>query len=326
VSSSYLGFDAFCSILEEAKPLGLSAVKLTGGEPLLHPGISDIIDRIRLEGIALTMETNGVLCTSEIAKKIAACRAPFVSVSLDGVDAATHEWVRGVKGCYGAALAGIKNLVGAGIRPQVIMTVMRHNIGQMEAMIELAGSLGAGSVKFNIVQPTERGKKLHDRGETLSIEELVALGERMEARPPEPSNVRVHYGHPPAFRRLGRMFGETGCGCGICGIKGILGVLADGSYALCGIGESIPELVFGNVRRDRLVDVWSKTPVIRELQDGLPGKLEGICSACLMKDICLGSCIAQNYYRSTNLWSPFWYCEEAFKKNLFPSSRLNENI
>ncbi len=41
-----------------------------------------------------------------------------------------------------------------------------------------------------------------------------------------------------------------------------------------------------------------------------------------MKGRCLGSCVAQNYYRSGSLWAPFWFCEEADAAGLFPPSRL----
>jgi SynChlorMet cassette radical SAM/SPASM protein ScmF len=117
------------------------------------------------------------------------------------------------------------------------------------------------------------------------------------------------------------MYGRGGAGCSICGINGILGVLANGSYALCGIGETVPELVFGHASKDALSDVWSGNPVLREIREGLPRRLGGICGKCLMKGICLGSCIAQNYYRDRDLWAPNWYCEEAARLGLFPDSR-----
>ena len=101
-------------------------------------------------------------------------------MSLDGSDAATHEWMRGVEGCFDAAIRGIKNLVDAGLRPQVIMSLLRRNKDQMEGVVRLAESLGAGSVKFNMVQPTARGERLHEAGETLSLEELVQLGQWVE--------------------------------------------------------------------------------------------------------------------------------------------------
>ncbi len=124
------------------------------------------------------------------------------------------------------------------------------------------------------------------------------------------------------------MFGDNGDGCGTCGILGILGVLANGSYALCGIGQTVSELVFGNAIKDRLEDVWDNNPVLKGLRKGLPDRLEGVCGECLMKNRCLGNCIAQNYYRSRNLWAPLWFCEEAARLGIFPESRMwmRENV
>jgi len=321
-----LSVDRFQSIIKQAKPLGLSGVKLTGGEPLLHPEIRELIRIVKEENLGLTIETNGVLCTEEMVREIVSTkidnRLPFVSVSLDGADPETNEWVRGVKGCFQAAIEGIKNLVAAGFRPQVIMTLMRRNKDQMEAIVRLAESLGAGSVKFNIMQPTARGEEMHHRGEALTIDEYVELGRWVENGLSSSTKLRLIYHHPTAFRPLGKMFGETGDGCSRCGIFGILGVLANGSYALCGIGETVPELVFGHVDTLPLADVWNNHPILIEIREGLPNRLEGICGDCLMKSLCLGSCIAQNYYSSKNLMAPFWYCEEAREKGLFPETRL----
>ncbi len=318
-----LEMDLFRSIIQQAKPLGLSGVKLTGGEPLLHPDIYEMLDVIRSEEIGLTVETNGVLCTPGLAKKMkATCENPFVSVSIDGSDPETHEWVRGVEGCFDEALNGIRNLVNAGFRPQIIMSIMKRNKDQMESVVRLAEALGAGSVKFNLIQPTARGEKMHESGETLTIQELVELGEWVENTLSASTPLRLIYSHPAAFKPLGRMLGSNGDGCGVCGIFGIIGVLGNGSYALCGIGETVSEMVFGHAGKDRLEDVWNNTPILNEIREGLPKRLDGICGDCLMKKMCLGSCIAQNYYRSKNLWAPFWYCEEAKKAGIFPETRV----
>jgi SynChlorMet cassette radical SAM/SPASM protein ScmF len=317
-----LDFDLFRSIVEQAKPLGLSGVKLTGGEPLLHSQIHEILEFVRISGLRLTVESNGLLCTPELARKMAACNNSFVSVSLDSADAETHEWVRGVPGCFEAALEGIRNLVKAGLRPQIIMAIMRRNRDQMEAVVRLAESLDAGSVKFNVVMPTARGEKMHESGETLTIKELVDLGIWVENTLSACTSLKLYYSHPLAFRPLSKMFGNNGNGCGVCGIVGILGVLGNGSYALCGIGETVAELTFGHAAKDRLEDVWNNTPVLMELREGLPHRFEGICGDCLMKGRCLGSCIAQNYYRSKDIWAPFWYCEEAQRKGIFPKPRI----
>jgi SynChlorMet cassette radical SAM/SPASM protein ScmF len=322
--NSYPALDVnlFKSIIEQAKPLGLTGVKLTGGEPLLHPDVKEILEHIQTEDLRLVVETNGVLCTLELAKKMAACKDPFVSVSLDGAEAKTHEWVRGVKGCFDQAIDGLRNLASAGLRPQVIMTIMRHNKEQMEPMVRVAENMGAASVKFNILQPTVRGERMHLAGEALDIEELVDLGKWVENTLSAATYLNLYYDHPMAFRPLGKMFAQNGDGCGTCGILSILGVLANGSYALCGIGETVSDLVFGHAGIEILEHIWTNTPLLKEIREKLPHRLKGICGDCLMKERCLGSCLAQNYYRSKSLWEPFWFCEEAHNRGLFPETRI----
>jgi SynChlorMet cassette radical SAM/SPASM protein ScmF len=319
-----LPVELFEKIIAEAGPLGLATVKLTGGEPLLHPQIHEILERIKARDIALSMETNGVLCTPGLAKEIMACKTPFIAVSLDGADAETHEHVRGVPGSFDGAIAGIKNLVKAGAKPQIMMTIMRDNVGQMEDVVSLAESLGAGSVKFNLVQPTGRGEKMTAAGETLRIEELIRLGSWVENTLSSSTALTLYYHQPPAFRPLSKLFGKDGTGCMNCTILGILGVLPDGSYALCGIGTHVPDLIFGQAAAHRLEDVWENAPVLRELRESIPHRFEGICSACFMKNFCLASCIAQNYYRSKSLWAPFWFCAEAHENGLFPATRISD--
>ncbi len=315
-----LPVELFETAIREAKPLGLSGVKLTGGEPLLHPHFMRLLEIVRREELGLTIETNGLLCTPEIAAEIAKSPNRFVSVSIDGADAETHEWVRGAPGSFDAARQAVNNLVAAGIRPQLIFTVMRSNAGQVDAMVRMAEELGADSVKFNVVQPTARGEKLHDVQKTLNVAELVALGRHVERELAPRTNLGVVFDYPPAFRALNRIAG--GDGCGVCGILGILGVIASGRYALCGIGEQVPDLVFGEVGKDRLQEVWRENAILKALRGGLPGRLEGVCSQCLMKRRCLGSCVAQNYYRKGTLWAPNWFCEQAEEAGLFPASRL----
>jgi SynChlorMet cassette radical SAM/SPASM protein ScmF len=318
--------ELFRHIVSQAKPLGLSGVKLTGGEPLMHPRFGEVLEIIRQEAVELTVETNGVLCSTEMVQDLRRSNLRHISVSLDGADADTHEWVRGVKGCFDAAVSGIQNLVAAGIRPQIIMSLMRRNVGQIERFVLLAESLGASSVKFNIVQPTARGIKMYRAGETLSIENLVKLGDWVENHLSSSVGIRLYYSHPMAFRSLGRMYGRQGDGCGNCNITHILGVLADGSYALCGIGMTVQEMIFGHAERDTLADVWKRTPILNEVRKGLPGRLGGICGDCLMKGVCRGYCLAQNFNNTRNLWAPFWYCEEARRLGIFPESRQKEQV
>jgi len=317
-----LSLDVFNSILEQAISLGLKGVKLTGGEPLMHPGITEILKIIYNHELTLAIETNGVLCTTELAKEITNGKNAFVSVSIDGTDARTHEWIRGIKGCFNAALEGIKNLVNVGIKPQIIMTVMRSNSTQLEKMVRMAESLGVESIKFNLVQPTGRGKKLNEEGDALTLNEIFKIGEWVNNTLSLSTKVDLFFDIPPAFQSMAKMFGKSGRGGNKCGIKEIIGVLSSGHYALCGIGTHMTELIFGDATKDRLEDIWKNNEILIELREGIPSRFEGICGRCHLHRLCAGTCIAQNYYRSKSLWKAFWMCEEAYNVGIFPKSRI----
>jgi len=314
-----LPLELFEMAIREAKPLGLSGVKLTGGEPFLHPDIKRMLKIVRREELGLIIESNGILCTPELASEVAKSENRFVSISLDGADVATHEWVRGIKGSFDQAKRAVQNLVAVNIRPQIIMSIMRCNADQIKDMVRLAEDLGASSVKFNIVQPTGRGEMIHNDTNGLEVLELIELGRWVDTELSPHTQLTLHFDYPLAFRPLSRI--AQGNDAAICGILGILGVIPTGHYALCGIGEHLPELVFGRVGIDSLSTVWRRSAALLALRDGLPRELFGICSKCLMNHRCLGSCVAQNFYRTGELLAPYWFCEQADGLGLFPDTR-----
>lgn len=304
--------------VREAKPLGLSSVKLTGGEPLLHPGFREIVSFICDEGLRIIIETNGTLVdldTANFLKK--AENVQFISVSLDGARAETHEYMRRVKGSYESAVTGIKNLVDQAFRPQLICTLYKRNVSQIEEVVELATSLGCGSVKFNHVQQVGRGEGFfNDQG--LNVAEIIRIYRWLEKNVVKKSKIPIHFDIPFAFSTIRRLVKDA---LGRCSVKNILGILSGGELSLCGIGVTVPELIFGNIQKNTLRDVWSKSPGLRVLREQIPDQLEGICSECLHKDFCKGNCVAQNYHVCQKFNAPYQFCQSAEALGLFPTSR-----
>jgi SynChlorMet cassette radical SAM/SPASM protein ScmF len=310
----------FAAAVGEAMPLGLHAIKWTGGEPTIHPDFDRLLEIQKEHGLGGRLETNGMQVTAELAQLLRECGVTAVSVSLDGATAGVHDAVRNVPGGFDRTLAGISYLVEAGFRPGLIMSMMRTNISELEALLDLAVEIGAGDVKLNIVQPTLRGAVLHEAGEDLSVEEILKLNQRLQKEIQPRYELPIFLDVPMAFKPLGNLV--EGAGLTSCGILGILGLLADGHYALCGVGEHIPELVYCQAGIGRLAEIWSGHLLLQELREGLPKDLKGVCRDCLMKKVCLGSCVAMNYQQGQGLLASYWFCEAARAENLFPESRL----
>jgi len=293
-------------------------VKLTGGEPLLHPQFRALIRLIGDEGIRIMIETNGTLIDDDLAVFLKGIpQVSFISVSLDGVTAEAHEAIRGVHGSHERTLAGIRSLVRSGFKPQVICSLHRGNKDQMGDMVKLAVEFGCGSVKFNNIQRMGRGEEfIKDMG--LDVSEILDLHRFLEKEIIPDSPIRVYFDIPMAFYSIGRLMRDSSCRCSLLNI---LGILATGEISLCGVGVTTPELIFGHLAQDDLAEVWNRNPILALMRRQIPAELEGVCSRCLHRDICLGNCIANNFYLTRKLNAPYTYCEQAREQGFFPLAR-----
>jgi len=126
-----------------ATKLGISKVKLTGGEPLLRPDILQIVKGISELGAVhdLSMVTNGTILAplAEALKKEGLDR---VNVSIPSLKPETYTWLTG--GNSTNAIGGIKAAVKAGLYPVKLNMLVLKGINEKEipVMIDFAGRNG----------------------------------------------------------------------------------------------------------------------------------------------------------------------------------------
>jgi SynChlorMet cassette radical SAM/SPASM protein ScmF len=311
-----LRFEEVKDIFLQGKALGMSGVKLSGGEPLLFSYIKPLIRFLGKEKIKIILETNGTLLNDDIAADLKEAGA-FVSVSLDGSTEEIHNLLRLSGNSFQKALQGISYLKNNGIEPQIIFSIHRKNQQNLPEMIAFAKSLGARSLKINLIRGVGRAKNIEEDDDLTSTADFISL---YKAYKDESANdFRVLFDIPAAFKSITDINVN---GCNTCGIKGILGVLSDGNISICGIGNLKEELRFGNIRNTSLAEIWEKTEILRFIRKSIPAKLGGICGRCLIKGTCMGKCIANTYYTTGSFTSGNLFCEEVYQLGLFPQQRL----
>ncbi|MDI3269376.1 MAG: GTP 3',8-cyclase MoaA [Bacillota bacterium] len=118
--------------------LGVSKVRLTGGEPLLRRDILSIVEglsQMNLEEIALT--TNGTLLP-RLAPALKEKGLTRVTVSLDALDDATFQTINGVGYPVAQVLEAIEAAAKAGLHPVKINAVIQKGVNE-HAVLDLAG-------------------------------------------------------------------------------------------------------------------------------------------------------------------------------------------
>ncbi len=124
-----LTYDEIMRVATAASELGVSKIRLTGGEPLLDKNIGELIQRLGLlPGISdLALTTNGMLL-APIAAKLASAGLHRVTVSLDSLDETVFRTMSGGRGELGKVLDGIKAAEDAGLGPVKINVVVQKGV------------------------------------------------------------------------------------------------------------------------------------------------------------------------------------------------------
>lgn len=315
-----MSMEELVKIVDKAKTLGLSSIKLTGGEPLLRKDIGELMDYCFNSGVEIMMESNGTLITKDMAKMLKKYNVNHISISMDSFQEELHDNFRGVKGAYKSTIKGINNLVEQGIHPQVIMSMYRENLENFVEFMELGKKLKVGSIKLNIIGDMGRGGDLKKDNKIPTVAELLKFYENFrEWRKNYP--FMLIFDIPIAFRHLEEIKGP---GVSICSIKNIMGVLPTGEVSICGIGFVDKSIIFGNLKDDvdSMDEIWKTNDVLKSIREDIPGKLEGICGICALKGKCLGACRADAYNATGNIFAPFWFCQQAYDQGLFPKTRI----
>jgi len=285
----------------------------SGGEPLLREDMFELGIYARSKGIRTVISSNGTLITPEVAKRIYDSGFQYVGVSLDGIEA-VHDSFRGQKGCFAAALEGIRNSMAAGIKTGVRLTVNKLNYDSLPEILDLVEREGiprfclyhlvyAGRARELAALDTDAAQKrqmmdllieksldFHRRGVEVEImttdnhADGIYLLQHVERTQPE----RID-----EIKQLLSMHG--GCSAG----QKVSNVDPQGNVHAC---QFWGHHTLGNVRQKPFSAIWHdrEQDFLTKLRDK-SGHLEGRCGECRYKKLC-GGCRIRAEAISGNLW------------------------
>lgn len=292
------------------------AVLFSGGEPLLREDLFDLASYARAKGLRTVLSTNGTLISREMAKKIRSVGFSYVGVSLDGMSA-VHDDFRGVSGAFERTVFGIRQLIAAGQKTGLRLTLTDSTMDQIDSIFDLVVKEGIRRVCFYHLVPSGRGKEIFCVKPSRIREKVDLIFDKTEAilrrgYPLEVLTVDNHADGPYLYLKLKgkgspsadsvyQRLAWNGGGANSSGV---------GISCIDSRGEVHPDQFWthyslGNVRERKFSEIWSNP------EDPLLGKLRrrkdfirGRCGSCRFFEACGGALRVRAEIATGDAWAP----------------------
>jgi cyclic pyranopterin phosphate synthase len=259
--------------------LGVRKLRITGGEPLLRPGLPALVSQLAaidgLEDIALT--TNGVMLT-RLADDLAQAGLDRITVSLDTLDEEVLAKMSGGRARLQEILAGIAAAEAAGFDRLKINTVVQRGVND-HTVIGLLEHFRGTRHRVRLIEYMDVGNSNHwDPDDVVpNAEWVAAIGNRWPISPVtsnNPAETARRYEYVDGQGEIGFISSISQPFCGGCTRAR---VTADGLLYTClfaNRGTNLMPLIRQAVDADGLADriarVWAERSDRYSEQRGLP--------------------------------------------------------
>ncbi len=163
-----------------SKDKNVSAIWISGGEPLLRKDIVEVCKYISSKGIVPSLSTNGILLDEDLIDKLYSSGVNYIHLSLDGAKAHTHDSLRGVPGSYNKLMKVMDLLKDSPINTGASFMVTEESVEELEEVVKIAEDKKLSVLSFYLVAELGRGAKNFNKDKRSLIEELSSKIEKIE--------------------------------------------------------------------------------------------------------------------------------------------------
>ena len=259
-----LTVDEIERVARVAHDLGVRSVRLTGGEPLLRPGLVDIVGRIAALGFEDLAMTTNAMTLAPLASRLVDAGLQRVNISCDSLDPGRFATIRR-RGDLATVLAAMDAAEHAGLRPVKVNVVVTAGVNDDELIDFARFARDTGRVvRFIEYMPLD-AQHAWDRHQVLAGEEIVRR--ISEVWPLEPVGGRRDDPAPADRYRFVDGAGE-------------IGVISSVTDAFCGGCNRLRLTADGAIRNCLFAaDEWSARDVLR--RGGSDGDLARLLRAAV---------------------------------------------
>jgi len=278
-------------LIDELDQIGVSDITISGGEPFLRNDIWRIIRELKKREIPFILYTNGTLLNTMKVQRLVSTGVEMISVSLNGARPETHNFIQNAQ-TFQKVLQVMKMIKSEGIRLQVLFTLMRINVHEIDDLFRLAEKIGIDVICIYPFYPAGRGKSALDHLELNSKNIKNILMMALEKA--KDYSVKVYVGGclSKYYSRTEKHSLIKGAPC----TKLMAVITAEGHLRPCNF---LPFRTKCGVRERTITELWN-SPLFQKIRDWNKF-MELDCSRCDSFPICFGSCLSIHVQKFKNI-------------------------
>jgi pyrroloquinoline quinone biosynthesis protein E len=273
-------------VLRQASRLGVLQLHLSGGEPTARRDLEEIVATAAEVGLYTNLITAGVLLTRSRLDELARRGLEHVQLSIQDVDAGNADRIAHYEGGHAKKVEVARWVREIGLALTINAPIHRQNIDRLPAIIDFAVEMGAGRLEVAHIQYygwalENRAALMPTRAQTMRSVEIVN-----EARARLKGILVIDFVVPDYYATWPKpCMGGWG--------RGSMNVTPSGKVLPCHAAETIPGLVFDNVRDKPLADIWLHGQAFEKFR-GTDWMIEP-CRSCERREIDFGGCRCQAF-------------------------------
>jgi MoaA/NifB/PqqE/SkfB family radical SAM enzyme len=266
-----LAGEQLASAVRDAAALGYDYLAVSGGEPLLYPGLGALIEAGHAAGMAVGITTNGTLPLTHRLRLLLRS-VDVVAISLDGVPA-SHDLRRG-RSAFRRTNRTVVDAARGGVGWGAIFTLTRSNLHELEWVAQYAAAYGARFVQVHPLTLLGRAARglTDDEPDEIELAAAMTVAHLIERRVGVPVLVdavradQMSVGECPGSPVGARSLADS---------VPVLTVMPDGRVLPLHHGIH-PSLALGSITDDSLASLAE-----RWIADGHRDRLEALRARCL---------------------------------------------
>lgn len=287
-------------VMDEARAMGAVQLGISGGEPLLHKDIVEIVQRATDLKFYTNLITSGIGADLSILEKLKNAGLKTIQLGIQSHNENTMTLITNSRNAYKDKIAFAEEAKRLGIQLIVNSCITRQNIGEIGGIIEFAESLNANYLEIANIQ--YYGWALENIDALLPTEEQIVEAKRVtDYYREQRKDMKVFFVVPDYFATRPKAcmngWGST-----------FLTINPDGVALPCNTANTLP-LEFPNVREASIEYIWNESKAFNYFRGDK--WMNPTCRECPEKEQDFGGCRCQAFALTNDMHEADPVCDKS---------------